>query len=410
MPELALSFKLAIGPTKMILAFCAVFTVCAIGYLMDTCTQSVVVSSPVISSAAPVAGKTELDVYITDPEQVEFFIKEYKGQTQGKGVFSTLWIFTSGRFHRATIQLLNFGNSNIFSNFKYALYNLWLCIRAIGWAFRFHSFYSLIYFAFSFFVFSMAGGAICRCAALEFARDEKPGLFEAFQYARDHLRSFLAAPLIPFGMVGLFSLGVILVGFLATIPRVGELVLALSFVFIVFFGLIITLMGIGVTAGGLLLYPAIAYEGTTGPDSIGRAFSYVLNRPVWMFYYVSIAAMFGTFFYLIFRLMIFLVLRFTYLLLSVGISFTGHADKLDRIWSKPEIIGVLKRAGESTNWSESAASFIIYLFLLAIVGLLLSYIVSYLFSSATVIYALMRKKVDAFNTDKIYVHLEYIKE
>ncbi|MHC5082883.1 MAG: hypothetical protein ACYTET_02950 [Planctomycetota bacterium] len=410
LPELALSFKLAIGPTKMILAFCAVFTVCAIGFLMDTCTKSVVVSRPIDTSPEVAFTQTELDVFIVDPDQVMAFITEHEGQTQGRGVFVTLWSFTSGRFHDATIQLLNFDNANLFANFKFALYNFWLCIRAVGWAFRFHVFYSLIYFACAFFVFSIAGGAISRCAALEFAQDEKPGLFEAFQYARDHYRSFISAPLIPLGMVALFSLIVFLVGILASVPWVGEWLLVLSFLIILFFGVIITLLGIGIAAGSLLLYPSIAYEGTTGYDSIGRAFSYVLNRPVWMFYYVSMAAVFGTFFYLIFRLMIFIVLRFTHLLLYAGMSMLGQADKLQRIWARPEIIGVLKRVTESGNLSESGAAFAIYLFLLAIVGVLLSYIVSYVFSSATVIYALMRKKVDAFDTDAIHVHLEYIKE
>ena len=53
-------------------------------------------------------------------------------------------------------------------------------------------------------------------------------------------------------------------------------------------------------------------------------------------------------------------------------------------------------------------AFVIRLFMLGIIGILLSYIVSYFFSSATVIYALMRKKVDGVNTDQIYVHLEHV--
>ncbi len=408
--ELALSFKLAVGPNKLLLAYGAVLAACLLGFLMDQVSRSVRVCTQDRPQFGLLAGQTELDLYIQQPTQTQAFIDQVEDEAGRQGVFSTLWNFMTERFHHATIQLLNLGNANIFGNVEYVLTNIWQCFRAMVWAFRYHPFYSLIYFTFTFFVFTFIGGAICRCAALEFAQEERPGLFEAFHYAVEKYRSFLAAPLIPVGMVGAFSLVVLLIGLGSAVPWVGDLLLCLLFGFLLLFGLIIVLLAIGIAAGGLLLYPAIAYEGTNGLDSIGRSFSYVLNRPIRMVYYVFMASAFGTFFYLMLRLMIFFVLRFTYRLLEFGMALTRHDDKIERLWVRPDFLNILNKASGAATWSEAVAAYVIYLFLLIIIGFLLAYIISYVLSAATIIYALMRKKVDHVDYDQIYLYLEQVKQ
>lgn len=406
--ELILSFKLAVGPIKLLLAFGAVTAASLLGFFMDQFSQSVTVCPQGCPQYELRTGQTELDLYIRQPSQTGDFIDQFR-TADGQGVFLTLWKFTASRFHDAATRLLNLGKANIFENVEYVLGNIWQCFRAVGWAFRFHPYYSFIYFTFLFFVFSFIGGAICRCAALEFAREERPGLFEALHYAAEKYRSFLSAPLIPVGLVAIFSLVVLLIGLGAAIPWIGDLLLSILFVFLLFFGVIIVLLAIGVAAGGLLLYPAIAYEGTNGLDSIGRSFSYVLNRPVRMFYYVFMSSIFGTFFYLMLRFMIFIVLRFTYRLLELGMALAGQGEKIERMWVRPDFLNILNKASGAANWSESVASYVIYLFLLILVGFLLAYVISYVLSASTIIYALIRKKVDRVAYDAIYLHLEQVK-
>jgi hypothetical protein len=405
LPDLACSFKMAIGPNKMLLAFCGVLAVCSLGYLMDCCSNSVPVDR-----RNPTLSVTELDYYIEGgTKEVKEFLGLFPGtgNLQYQGVFTTLWTFVSGRFHNATTQLLDLSNTNIYSNIKNAFENVWLCIRAVKWAFRFHPVYSIIFFSISFLIIIFVGGAISRCAALEFAKAERPGVFEATGYAARNYRSFLTAPLLPLGLVGVFAFAVILLGILAAIPRVGELFMVLLFGLVLCFGFLVTLMALGAIAGGLLLFPAIAYERTSGTDSIGRAFNYVLNCPTWMFYYVLVSGVFGTFFYLVLRVLIFLAVRLTYILLLVGMAVVKQPEKLERIWPEPKVLSFLRMSSDSAVWSESVASTVIYLFMLCIVGILLSYIVSYFFSSATVVYALMRKKVDKIEVEKIFVDLEH---
>jgi hypothetical protein len=404
LPELACSFKLAIGPTKMLLAFCGVLGVCTLGYLMDKCTNSVITKQEGPSAVI----KTELDKYIEGgAKTAEDFLNKAKGSSgvRQQGVFSTLWTYVSGQFHEAATRLLDLSKANFYSNLKFALNKVWLCLRAVGWAFHFHLFYSSIYFTAAFLIFVYIGGAISRCAALEYAKAERPGLFEATGYAARNYRSFLTAPLLPLGLLGAFAFVVILLGIITAIPYAGELLMAPLFGVMLIFGFLVLLLVLGALAGGLLLFPSIAYEKTTGLDSIGRAFNYVLNRPTWMFYYVLVSGILGTFFYLVLRVLIFLALRLTYGLLFVGMTIANQGSKLERIWPEPSLLSFLKMSSTQTALTESFSSSIIYLFMLGIVGILLSYIVSYFFSSAVVIYALMRKKVDKIETEQVFVHL-----
>jgi hypothetical protein len=406
LPDLACGFKLAIGPTKMILAFLGVLTVCTLGFVMDVCSKGVATG---YQNAEPPVFQTELDYYAGHSvKETKAFIEENIDRHPQRGVFSTLWSYFSGRFHNATTQLLNLSDSNIYSNLKYVFYNIWLCICAIGWAFQFHPIYSVIYFTAVFLVFVFVGGAVSRCAALEFANAERPGLFESMGYSYRNYRSFVSAPLLPLGIVGIFAFVVIGLGMIAAIPRIGELLMVLLFGFLLLLGFLVTLMALGIVAGGLLLFPSIAYEKTTGLDSIGRAFNYVLKYPVWMAYYVLVSGGLGTFFYLALRLLIFLAIYLTYNLLLAGMTMVREAPKLERIWPKPDLLSFLHTASTPAGWSESVSAFVIHLFMLAIVGILLSYIISYFFSSATVIYALMRKKIDKIETNRIYLHLEQV--
>lgn len=407
MPDLALSIKLAVGPTKLLLAFLGVLIVCTLGYLMDISTKSVVVGNT--QAQDEIYRLTELDVYIVEPAQTEEFIETYRDQSPGKGVFGVLWTFTSARFHQATLRLLDLGNDNIFANVKFAMQNLWLCFKAVGWAFIYHPVYSVLFFAAMFLVFVFVGGAICRCAALEFARNERPGFFEALHFARDNFKAFLCAPLVPLGLAAVFMIVLLGMGLLAAIPWIGELMVGLLFGLILLLGLLITVMIIGAAAGGILLFPSVAFERTSGFDAVGRAFCYILNKPLWMSYYVFIAAVLGTFFYLVFRWIVFLILNITYAMLSFGMVMANQPDKLHRIWLRPEFFGFVQRASENAVWTETTASALIFLFLMLIVSLLISYVISFLFSMAVVIYALMRKKVDKVEFDTIFVHLDHVR-
>jgi hypothetical protein len=413
-PELTRSLKLAIGPTKVTLAFLFVLLLCGGGFIMDLLTRSVTV---IPDPASALAGQgdpfllkpDELSAYLENPSRTHEYIQIYREHSPGRGVFNTLWNYFAARFNHATTRLLELRTSNLFANLWNVLDNLWLCFRALAWAVRYHPFYSAVYFTFAFLLFCFFGGAICRCAALDFSRNERPGLGEALQFAREQYRAFLTAPLIPLAILAGISLLLMLIGLAGNIPRAGELILALLIGILFLLGLAMTVLLFATLAGGSLLFPAVAYERTTGLDAIGRAFSYVINQPVWMVFYSLVELILGTLFYLFIRLFVFLILRLTYLMLSFGFT-DEQIGKLRRIWAEPTFFHLLNPPLQAVGWSEQVAAFLIYLSLLFIVGLVMAMMISYFFSSITILYGLMRKKVDKIGFTQVDIQLEKIRK
>jgi uncharacterized membrane protein YgaE (UPF0421/DUF939 family) len=59
--------------------------------------------------------------------------------------------------------------------------------------------------------------------------------------------------------------------------------------------------------------------------------------------------------------------------------------------------------------SEKVAAFLVYIFALVVIGLVVSFIISFYFSSNTIIYALIRNKVDNTPLEEIYTEPQEIK-
>lgn len=149
------------------------------------------------------------------------------------------------------------------------------------------------------------------------------------------------------------------------------------------------------------MFPAVAYDGSDAFDAISRSFSYVFSRPWRMGFYTLIAAVHGSVCYVCVRLFAFLLLSVTHLVLSFAFSVAG--DELTTIWAKPEFMNLL---GSSTaaisSPIEAVAAFIIYLSVWLVAGLVVSVVITYYFSANTIIYSLMRNKVDNAALDDIY--------
>lgn len=429
LPRLAFAFKLAVGPSKVLLAFIAVLLICAGGWLLDSCTHSVVVSpSRKVpkglfggNSAAYIQG-TELASYLQQPEHTQWFIETNLGRCHGQGVFSTIWHFWTDRITDSTVlfykALFKFdapkqGQDQRLTDSGGVVYLIWLntvlCFRSLLWALEYHTLYSIIFFAYCFVVICAFGGAICRCAALEFANNEKPGLFESLEFVYEKIWSLISAPLIPGLLMGAFAAFLIVCGLAVNfIPWAGELLLAILLPILLFAGFLITLLLVASLSGTGLMFPAIAYEGATGLDAIGRSISYVLNKPIWMLYYLIVQTFLGTFFYLVMRGLLFAVLWVTYHSIRLGIyQPQSGPSKLERIWAEPSLFYLLSAPADPLSWSERIASMLIGILMLGITTLIAAMVVSYVFSGLTIIYALMRKKVDKTPIRKVWVHLTF---
>jgi len=190
-PKIFQTFRMAIQPTKLIIVFSALAVICLSGWIMDF-------SETVVGRGDR---STELDIYITNPGEIQQFIKDNKEfMDERRGVFSTLWRFAATKFQGAVDSVFAFDIRGIVRNIAD-------CFKAAVWALRHHFIYCIIFFVINLAVISIAGGGLCRIAALQFAQGEKPGLTEALRFSIKRFTSFFTAPLVPVGIIifiGLF--------------------------------------------------------------------------------------------------------------------------------------------------------------------------------------------------------------
>jgi len=392
-PKIFGTFRMAIQPTKLIIIFSALIIIGLAGRIMDL-SKTVVVRGDGIS---------ELDIYIMDTGELQQFIKDNKEfMDQRKGVFFTLWHFTAATFQKSVISLFELNIPGVVKNV--ADY-----FNAAEWTLRYHFIYCIIFFVIYLALMSIAGGAICRIAALQFARGEKPGLTEALRFSVQRFTSFFLAPLTPIGIIIVPVLFIFILGLIGNISLIGELVIGISVPLALIASALITVVLIGMFAGFNLMFPAIAYDGSDCFDSISRSFSYVYAKPWRMGFYTTIAAVYGAISYIFVRLFAFILLLVTHLFLEFGVWVENSegVNKLTAIWPRPEFMKLFDRQDiVTTNWTESIAAFFVYLFVLAVLGLVVSFIISFYFSASTIIYSLMRYKVDNTALEDMYTYFD----
>jgi len=384
------TFRMAIQPKSLIIALLALIIICLVGWVLDI-TNSVVKTSN---------GTTELDIYLVEPDRVLYFIKTNEEiGCEHTGVFATVWKFAAVRFNSAVNSLLQL-------NLQQFSFDVVSYCQAIKWAFKYHPIYCILFGLIKLCIISVAGGAICRIAALQLARGEKAGLFEALQYSGKKFTSFFAAPLIPLGIIIVIGLLISLLGLVGNIPYIGELIMSIFMFLAILAGALLAIISIGAIGGFNLMFPAVAYDGSDCFDAISRSMSYVYARPWRMAFYTAVALIYGAICYIFVRFFAFLILFITHLFLGVGIfvdNSSKEVDKLSALWPESNfgiLVGPISFA--NANFTESVAIVITYIWLLIVVGLVISYIISFYFSANTIIYSLMRQRVDGTNFDDIY--------
>ena len=406
-------FKISVQPSRLLTAFFALSLIFIMGWLMDF-SKTVVVSGKLtardLSTTAltgSVTWPTELHCFVSSPARTKDFIGMYKGRTEGLGVFKVFSSFCVANFNEAVVSLLQL-------RFDIVTGAIASCVLACVWLLKYHAIYGIIFLLFSLLVFSIAGGAICRGAALHFSKDEKPGMSPCIRFALKKFLSLFFAPMAPVILVALLGLVIVFgLGLITNIPWVGELILALCFIVVLFAGLLMAFTIIWAAAGVNLMFGAIAYENSDTFDAVCRSFNYVYSRPWRLGFYTLLTAVYGSISYLFIRFFAFVLLSISRWFLQLGI-FTHSSraelfDKLMVIWPRPEFFNFLGNGLDvSKNPTEYVAAFVVYLMVLIISGLVISFAVSLYFSAGTVMYCLLRNKVDSTPLDKVFIEAEQI--
>ncbi|HEX7897627.1 MAG TPA: hypothetical protein VF950_07685 [Planctomycetota bacterium] len=304
-------------------------------------------------------------------------------------------------------------------------------------------------------IWSYFGGAIARIAAFEIAKDgERIETRKALQFAKRKFWSFFWAPLIC--VIGLlfFSfcnyVGGLVGHALDFFPGggVGSIVVALLLPLALLSGFIMTLIGVGTMTGLPLFLPAVAAEGTDSFDAVSRGFSYVYSRPWHFLGYQGLSAVYG-------YVSIGFVILFSILMCHLGISAgkagyelcgawktpegkTGFQEVADRSWrlilsdehtkceayrwdvggfvKNPDPYGRLQTVAnqlvhptpsqEKLPVGYALATVGATIWLVVTLGLALGYVVSYTISQQTMIYYILRKKVDGIEMNEVFEEAE----
>ena len=291
----------------------------------------------------------------------------------------------------------------------------WVLMGAhgFGWLIAAHWFYAILLAAVTLAVVALCGGAISRIAALHFAREEKISIRQAIRFSLSKFLSFYTAPLIPLGVILVLGALLMLGALALNVAYLGPMLVGLLFLLAVAVGLIIAFLLIGLFGGAGLMYPTIAVEGSDSFDAISRSFSYIFARPWRAGLYTLVATFHGTVCYLFVRLFAFLTLKSAHCFAKVtvwtgGETLSPSADRVDVLWPAPTFDALVPPFNWAAmdNWAETAGAGLIWIVVALVGATVLGFLVSYAISSCTVIYYLLRQKVDATDLDDVYVEEE----
>ncbi len=292
--------------------------------------------------------------------------------------------------------------------------------RGVAWLGLRRTCYTCFYGVFHLLVFALFGGAICRSAAVETARDETIGIGESLSFAQEKYSGLVMAPLLPLLVFILAGICVGVGGMVGAIPWLGELVGGVFFFLALLGGFVAAIVLLATVLGFNLMWPTIGAEGSDGFDALSRACSYVGSRIFHYGFYSLALLVYGAIAFVLVRLIAMLTLKLTH-------SFAGEAmnewasngmlesiGKLDGMWLMPAWadLSLLPSTGPMPFWgslfnaplgfTETIGAFFIAVYVFSIVGLVGGFVVSFFFSGSTQMYFLLRQDVDATDWSEVY--------
>jgi hypothetical protein len=194
-------------------------------------------------------------------------------------------------------------------------------------------------------VWAFCGGVITRLAAIQLANKGPVTLVQAVRFVTRRYLSYLGAPLVPLGIIALVVVGLICYGLIALIPFVGDiLLLGIGLPAIIIGGAIMTVFLVGLV-GYPMMYTTLSVEGDQSDtfDALSRSVNYVYQAPWNYLWNWLVAVLYGA-------AVTLFVLFFASVTVYVGKWAVGLPASL--IWKdrKPEYLFVY--APESFGWKE----------------------------------------------------------
>ncbi|HEY4760113.1 MAG TPA: hypothetical protein VIH42_05990 [Thermoguttaceae bacterium] len=237
-------------------------------------------------------------------------------------------------------------------------------------------------------VWAFFGAAICRIAAVQLAASERISWFSAIRHAVTKYLSYFSAPLIPLTGAALAAVPIAVVGLIMYLGNFGVFVGALAWPIALVFGLIITLLFLGLIFGWPLMWGTISTEGTDSFDALSRSYAYVFQAPLHYLFYAFVAAVLGALGWILVQNFAAGVIWLTYWSASWGATDL----KIQAVMPGGEIGGI----GYAGAW-------LIRFWTGCVKILAVGYLFSYFWTASVAIYLLMRRVVDATEMDEVFL-------
>ncbi len=267
------------------------------------------------------------------------------------------------------------------------------------------------------------GGAITRIAVMQLAGKEPPSMTDALRFVAQKYVHYVAAPLVPVLFVGgIVLITVVVFGLIHLVPYVGDLVDSLVWPIVLLLGFAQALLLVGLV-GYPLMFATISAEGSDTFDALSRSYNYVYQAP-WNYLWnalVAIAYGMVVVFFVGFMGSMVVYLSKWSISQTPGTEYfaSRRADHLfmktpttfgwrDLLVDRPELKTTASEEARNAylrdnvtpgNYlSASCVGVWTTLVLLFVIG----FGYSYFFTSSTMIYLLMRHKIDDTDLDEVF--------
>ncbi len=246
--------------------------------------------------------------------------------------------------------------------------------------------YSLLCGLSALAIWAFFGAAITRTVAVQLAAEQRLGWSKMLGHCTTKWKAYFAAPLFPLAGIFLFILP-LFVGGLLLRANFGVFLAALVWPLMLVAGLLIAVLALGLAFGWPLMWATISVEGTDSFDALSRSYAYVFQRPLHYLFYVVVAGVLGLLGWILVYNFAALVIYLTYW----GASCGSGAVRIDHVATVSEELQSIGATGAS----------LIRFWCQCVKVLAAGYLFSYFWTATTAIYFLLRRDVDATETDEI---------
>jgi hypothetical protein len=236
-------------------------------------------------------------------------------------------------------------------------------------------------------VWAYFGAAISRVAAVQLATGEQVGWGASLRWAGSKWLAYVSAPLLPMLGVAVAVLPILVLGFLMKTDFLAVLA-ALIWPLVLIGGLVMAVLLAGVLLGWPLMWATISVEGTDSFDALNRSYAYVFQRPLRYLFYVIVAALLGWLGWIVVENLAAAVIWLACWAASWGAGATRIHDLT---------------AGSADSSLAHAAKWLIAFWGGWVKLLAIGYAFSYFGVASTAIYYLLRRDVDARESDEVFL-------